>query len=105
MTSMIKRVIPVTVGLLLLAGSPAFAARHDAHHDTRQEELMGASAQDVTAHHGYRLHHVFISPRAASSFDAVPGWAEPPRPSMRYDDVPSYNDPSKFGGGEALPVQ
>jgi hypothetical protein len=85
MTSMIKKVFPVTVGLLLLAGSPAFAAGHDAHH--------------------YTLNHVFISSRVASSFDAVPGWVEPPRPSIRYDDVPSYNDPSKFGGGAALPVQ
>jgi hypothetical protein len=85
MTSMIKKVIPATVGLLLLAGSPAFAAGHHAHHDT--------------------LHHVFISSKVASSFDAVPGWVEPPRSSIRYDDVPSYNDPSKFGGGAALPVQ
>ena len=22
-----------------------------------------------------------------------------PRPTVRYDDTPSYNDPSKFGGG------
>ena len=83
MTSMIKKAIPVTVGLLLLAGSPAFAAGH--HHDTR--------------------HHVFISPRVASSFDAVPGWAESPRPSIRYDDVPSYNDPSRYDGDAALPVR
>jgi hypothetical protein len=62
MTSMIKKVIPATVGLLLLAGSPAFAAEHHAHHDT--------------------LHHVFISSRVASSFDAVPGWVEPPRSSV-----------------------
>jgi hypothetical protein len=80
MTSIIKKAIPVTVGLLLLAGSPAFAAGHD----TR--------------------HHVFISPRVAASFDAVPGWAEAPRPSIR-NDIPSYNDPSKFGGDAALPVQ
>jgi hypothetical protein len=66
---------------------------------------VSASAQAATAHHHYTRHHVFISPRVASSFDAVPGWAEPPRPSIRYDDVPSYNDPSKYGGGTALPVQ
>jgi hypothetical protein len=30
----------------------------------------------------------------------VPGWAyAAPRPDVRYDDTPSYNDPSKFGGG------
>jgi hypothetical protein len=64
-----------------------------------------ASAEAATAHQRYTRHHVFISPRVASSFDAVPGWVEPPRSSIRYDDVPSYNDPSKFGGGAALPVQ
>ena len=36
---------------------------------------------------------------------AVPGWAYAgPRPPVHYDDTPSYDDPSKFGGGEALPV-
>jgi hypothetical protein len=65
-----------------------------------------ASAQAATAHQHYTRHHVFISPRVASSVDAVPGWAyKPPPPAIRYGDVPSYNDPSKFGGGEALPVQ
>jgi hypothetical protein len=68
---------------------------------------VSASAQAATAHHHYTRHHVFISPRVASSFNAIPGWVyEPPRPSIRYDDAPpSYNDPSKFGGSEALPVQ
>jgi hypothetical protein len=66
---------------------------------------ISASAQAATVHH-YTRHQDFISPRVASGFDAVPGWAyEPARPSIRYDDVPSYNDPSKFGGGTALPVQ
>jgi hypothetical protein len=42
----------------------------------------------------------------ASSFNAVPGWAyEPLRPAIRYNGVPSYNDPSKYGGEAALPVQ
>lgn len=27
-----------------------------------------------------------------------------PRPPAPYDDTPSYDDPSKFGGGEALPI-
>jgi hypothetical protein len=39
MTSIIKKAIPVTVGLLLLAGSPAFAARYDAHQEKLQEAL------------------------------------------------------------------
>jgi hypothetical protein len=29
-------------------------------------------------------------------------YAVPPRPPFHYDDTPSYNDPSKFGGGTAL---
>jgi len=36
---------------------------------------------------------------------SAPGWAYAgPRPPVHYDDTPSYDDPSKFGGGEALPV-
>jgi hypothetical protein len=39
---------------------------------------------------------------------ATPGWlgayAGAP-PQDPYDSVPSYNDPSKFGGEEALPVR
>ena len=67
---------------------------------------VSASTQAATAHYHYTRHHVFISPRVASSFDAAPGWVERPRPSIRYDDTPpSYNDPSKFGGSEALPIQ
>ena len=40
MTSIIKRAIPDTLGLLLLAGSPAFAATHVARQETLQEKLM-----------------------------------------------------------------
>ncbi|MFL5239969.1 MAG: hypothetical protein ACJ8EL_20715 [Rhizomicrobium sp.] len=29
-------------------------------------------------------------------------YAVPLRPPFHYDDTPSYNDPSKFGGGTAL---
>jgi hypothetical protein len=47
-------------------------------------------------------HHVRKAPLYIST---VPGWAYAgPRASVHYDDTPSYNDPSKFGGGEALPV-
>ena len=47
-------------------------------------------------------HHVRKAPQYIST---VPGWAYAgPRASVHYDDTPSYNDPSKFGGGEALPV-
>ena len=78
----------LVLGLLIAGSASAQAAtlnHHDTHHDTS--------------------HHVFIDPKVASSFDAVPGWAEAPRPSIRYDYVPSYDDPSKFGGGAALPVR
>jgi hypothetical protein len=50
--------------------------------------------------------HVFIRRDVASSFAAIPGWArEPLRPPIHSDATPSYNDPSRFGGGEALPVR
>jgi len=26
-------------------------------------------------------------------------------PAVRYNDTPSYDDPSRFGGGEALPIK
>ena len=33
------------------------------------------------------------------------GWIyAAPRPSVDTDDIPSYNDPSKYGGGTALAV-
>ena len=36
---------------------------------------------------------------------AVPGWAyATPRSAVHYDDTPSYDDPSKWGGENALPV-
>ena len=44
-------------------------------------------------------HHVIIRPGVISSFAAIPGRAyAPPRPPVHYDDTPSYDDPSKFGG-------
>ena len=47
-------------------------------------------------------HHVRKAPQYIST---VPGWAYAgPRASVHYDDTPSYNDPSKFGGDSALPV-
>jgi hypothetical protein len=64
-----------------------------------------ASANAAALHHRAR-HHVIIPPGVASSFAAVPGWATaPPPPGVQYDDTPSYNDPSKFGGSAALPIQ
>jgi hypothetical protein len=54
-----------------------------------------ASASAATMHHS--RHHVIVRPSQ--------GWAyAAPRPPIHYDDTPSYNDPSKFGGSAALPA-
>jgi hypothetical protein len=54
-----------------------------------------ASASAATLHDS--RHHVIARPSQ--------GWAyAAPRPPVHYDDTPSYNDPSKFGGGTALPA-
>jgi hypothetical protein len=67
---------------------------------------LGASADAATLHHFRARHHLFISPNVASSFAAVPDRDyERLPPAVRYDDAPSYNDPSKFGGSEALPIR
>ena len=58
-----------------------------------------ASARAATMHHS---RHVTARP---SQGYVVPGWAyAAPWPPLRYDETPSYNDPSKFGGGTALPA-
>jgi len=47
------------------------------------------------------LHH----PRYHVMVHSDQGWAyAAPRPSVHYDDTPSYNDPSKYGGSAALPA-
>lgn len=54
-----------------------------------------ASANAATVHHS--PHHVITHPNE--------GWAyAAPRAPINYDDIPSYDDPSKFGGDQALPV-
>ena len=58
-----------------------------------------ASANAATLHHHRTRHHVVLPPGVASSFAAAPGWTYAPPPAVRYDDTPSYNDPSKWGGG------
>ncbi|MFH0296451.1 hypothetical protein AAFX91_04300 [Bradyrhizobium sp. 31Argb] len=62
---------------------------------------LSASASAATMHHHFEPRHIMVPP---GPFYAVPGWAyEAPRPPVHYyDDTPSYNDPSKFGGGTAL---
>jgi hypothetical protein len=64
-----------------------------------------ASANAATVHHHRARHHAVISQGAADSFAAVPRPAYAPSgPTDPYDDTPSYNDPSKFGGDTALPA-
>jgi hypothetical protein len=61
---------------------------------------MDASADAVSR------QHVFIRRNIASSFAAAPDrFGEPLRPPTRHEGSPGYNDPSRFGGGEALPVR
>jgi hypothetical protein len=56
------------------------------------------SADAATMHHFHTRHHL-------TQGLAVPGWAYgPSRSPVHYDDTPSYNDPSKFGGDTALGV-
>jgi hypothetical protein len=63
-----------------------------------------ASADAATAHYRTR-HHVLIPPGVSSSFASAPGWSYGmPRQPIPYGDTPSYNDPSRFGGNEALPI-
>jgi hypothetical protein len=58
-----------------------------------------ASASAATMHHS---RHVIVRP---SQGYAIPGWAyAAPQPPLHYDDTPSYDDPSKFGGDSALPM-
>jgi hypothetical protein len=55
-----------------------------------------ASASAATARHSW--HHVFVHA-------GHHGWAyAAPTPPVAYNDTPSYDDPSKFGGGTALPA-
>jgi hypothetical protein len=54
-----------------------------------------ASAGAATVHHP--RHHVVGHPSQSWAYAA-------PRPPVHYDDNPSYNDPSKYGGSAALPA-
>ena len=66
-----------------------------------------ASASAATVHHP--RHHVITRQDVITrqAFDyAVPRWAHAAAGlSVRYDDTPRYDDPSRFGGGEALPIK
>jgi hypothetical protein len=60
------------------------------------------SASAARVHHVKPRHIIVRDSQAAipgpvrDSLAAVPGFVVPP---SRYDDTPSYRDPSKFGGG------
>jgi len=60
---------------------------------------LSASASAAAMYHS---RHVIVRP---SKGYVLPGWAySAPPPPTHYDDTPSYDDPSKFGGDTALPV-
>ncbi len=58
-----------------------------------------ASADAARLHH-YKPGHAVVRPgRGLIPASAIPGWAyAPPRSALHYDDTPSYDDPSRFGG-------
>lgn len=65
---------------------------------------FGCSADAATLHH-YRTHHHHVASRFANSYAY-----EAPRAPARYstpsfNDRPSYDDASKFGGSTALPAE
>jgi hypothetical protein len=53
-----------------------------------------ASSSAATVHHS--RHGVIVDPSQ--------GWSYASPPPVDYGDIPSYNDPSKFGGDTALPA-
>jgi hypothetical protein len=65
-----------------------------------------ASASAATVHYAVRRLHIIAPPSQAFPGYAVPGsaYAAAP-PTVHYDDTPIYNDPSKFAGSAALPIQ
>ena len=61
-------------------------------------------ARAETGHHS-SLRHVVRLNQGLTLGPAVSGRAYArPRPPIHYHETPSYDDPSKFGGGEALPI-
>jgi hypothetical protein len=74
----------LALGLLITSCVTAIAA--PVHH-RRQAAL----------HHGYHGGSNYAAPDWLGAYAG-------PRPQVPYNDAPSYNDPSKFGGDEALPI-
>jgi hypothetical protein len=61
-------------------------------------------ARAETVHHS-SLRHVVRLNQGLTLGPAVSDRAYArPQPPIHYHDTPSYDDPSKFGGGEALPI-
>lgn len=65
---------------------------------------LRASADAATVHHPKR-RHVIVRPYESLNFDGLTfgpaglSWAyAPARSPAHYDETPSYDDPSKFGG-------
>ena len=68
--------------------------------------ILCASASAATVHHPIPRHQVIGRPSQGFQGYDVPGWAyAAPLPTVHYDDTPSYDDPSKFGGPTALPIE
>ena len=60
------------------------------------------SVTATTLHHSREhVEHVIVHSNHTDRLLSAYGAAGP---SVDYDDTPSYNDPSKYGGGTALPV-
>jgi hypothetical protein len=58
-------------------------------------------ARAETVHHSSLRHVTVRLNQGLTLGPAVSGWAYAP---IHYHDTPSYDDPSKFGGGQALPI-
>jgi hypothetical protein len=56
-------------------------------------------------HHTIPRHRAIVRPSQGWGY-AVLRWAYAAAPpTVHYDDIPNYNDPSKFGGSTALPIE
>ena len=65
-----------------------------------------ASADAATVHRSKPLHVIVRDKQGLSLGFAAPGWTvERTGPPIHYQEIPSYDDPSKYGGGEARPVR
>jgi hypothetical protein len=65
---------------------------------------FGASADAATVHH-YRTRHHHVASRFVNSYAYEPAQAAVRFNAPSYNETPSYNDASKFGGSTALPAE